>query len=520
MNQIIDPNSQFGGFANRDEVTREEIEAQAQALLAQLTLDEKLGMMDADTPFIFGMRDARKAALAGLDMEMPFQMHYHKRLKGLVESGEVPQGRIDDAVLRLLRQQLRLLKAGDYDSSQVGHAESRALAREAAHKSIVLLKNSGDLLPLADFQTIAVIGHLADTPNTGDDGSSNTRPEYVVTPLAGLKAALAGRAQVRYDDGRDFEQAKAIAKAVDVVLLVVGYNHKDEGEFLDPLTIMELARMFPAPTAVEEQAAQGFVQALDAQSQDAFLSGGDRVSLTLHPHDETLIHEIAAVNPKTVVAIMGGSAVIMESWRANVPAILMLWYPGMEGGHALADILLGRINPSGKLPFVIPQRAEDLPFFDREATAIEYDLWHGYRQLQRDGVTPAFPFGYGLSYTEYRYDNLRLRSAQLSPADKLHISLDVTNSGTQAGEEIVQLYVSALDSTVPRAPKELKAFRRVAIQPGETLTVEFAVPVSRLAYYDESQSKFVVEALEYELFAGAHSEDPHALKARFAIKAV
>jgi beta-glucosidase len=470
------------------------------------------------TDFIFGMRDARKAALAGQDLEMPFQMQYHGHLKRLVETGEVPLERIDDAVHRLLRQQLRLVRPGAYDVAQVGSESHRALAREAAQKSMVLLQNTGDLLPLRDVQKIAVIGRLTDTPNTGDDGSSNTRPAYVVTPLEGIQAALEGRAEVLHDDGSDLERAKATARAADAVVLVVGYDYKDEGEFLDPDTMQGLAFLFPAPSPEEAPIVQAFLEGMAERPHDEFLSGGDRARLTLHPDDETLIQAIAAVNPHTIVAVMGGSSVIMEAWRERVPAILMLWYPGMEGGHALADILLGRVNPSGKLPLVIPRRAEDLPFFDRDATEIEYDLWHGYRKLERDGNTPAFPFGFGLSYTSFRYANLALDQNQLGPSDTLTVSLDVSNTGARAGEEVVQLYVSAIGSAVERAPKELKAFTRIALQPGETKTVQLAVPISRLAYYDETQADFVVEPLEYELFAGAHSLDPHGLKARFVVR--
>jgi len=470
------------------------------------------------TDFIFGMRDARKAVLAGQDLEMPFQMHYHQELKRLVKDGQVPLERIDDAVVRLLRQQVRLVRPGAYDAEQVGSESHRALAREAAEKSMVLLQNTGDLLPLRDVRKIAVIGRLAGTPNTGDDGSSNTRPAHVVTPLEGIQAALEGQAEVLHDDGSDLERASGTAQAADAVVLVVGYTYKDEGEFLDPDTVQDLARLFPAPSPEEAPIVQGFMQGMAGQPDDEFLSGGDRERLTLHPDDETLIQAIATVNPQTIVAVMGGSGVIMEAWRERVPAILMVWYPGMEGGHALADILLGRVNPSGKLPLAIPRREDDMPFFDKNATEIEYDLWHGYRKLERDGNTPAFPFGFGRSYTRYRYANLTLEQGQLGLADTLKVSVDVSNTGARAGEEVVQLYISAIGSAVERAPKELKAFTRVALQPGETRSVQLCVPVSRLAYYDETQADFVVEALEYEIFVGAHSLDPQALKARFVVR--
>jgi beta-glucosidase len=466
---------------------------------------------------MFGMRDAKKAALAGQDLEMPFQMHYHQHLKHLVESGQVPPERIDEAALRLLRQQLRLIQSNNYDTAQVGNEANRALAREAAEKSIVLLQNKGDLLPLRNVKKIAVIGQLADMPNTGDAGSSNTRPAHVVTPLAGIQAALEGQTDVLHDNGSDLERAKATARTADAVVLVVGYTHTDEGEFLDPNTMQDLASLFPMPTPEEAPIAQSFVQGLAGQSADALLTGGDRDRLTLHSDDEALIQAIAAANPKTIVAIMAGSSVLMEAWRERVPAILMLWYPGMEGGHALADILLGRVNPSGKLPLVIPQRAKDLPYFDKDATEIEYDLWHGYRKLERDDHTPAFPFGFGLSYTRYRYANLRLAQNQLNPSGTLSLSLDVSNIGAQAGEEVVQLYIAPIGSAVERAPKELKAFTRIALQPGETKTIQLSVPISRLAYYDETRADFVVEPLEYELFVGAHSLDQHALKARFMV---
>ena len=468
--------------------------------------------------FMFSVRDAKRAVLAGQDLEMPFQMHFHRHLERLVGSGEVPLERVNDAVLRILRQQLRLVRAGDYAPSQIGSESNRAVAREAANKSIVLLQNTGDLLPLKRVKKLAVIGRLADTPNTGDTGSSSTRPAYVVTPLAGIQAALRGQADVLHDDGSDLARAAATAHDADAVVLIVGFTHDDEGEFLDPSTMQELSRLFPPPTKEEEPAARRYMRDVAGQPANAILTGGDRDRLTLHPDEERLILAVAAANPRAIVGILGGSCVTMDAWSDRVPAILLLWYPGMEGGHALADILLGRVNPSGKLPFVVPRRAEDLPFFDRNAAEIEYGLWHGYRKLERDGVAPAFPFGFGLSYTRYRYTNARLERNELGPSDTAKLSLDVSNIGAHAGEEVVQFYVSPIGSAVERAPKELKAFTRVALQPGETRAVQLSVPVSRLAYFDEARAAFVVEPLEYEVFVGTHSLDPQALKTRFVVR--
>jgi beta-glucosidase len=470
------------------------------------------------TDFMLGMRDAEKAALAGQDLEMPLQMHYHTHLKQLVDSGRVPLGRIDDAVLRLLRQMLRRARPGSYSADIIGCESHRALAREAAAKSIVLLQNEGDLLPFHNVKTIAVIGRLADVPNTGDGGSSNTRPAYVVTPLEGLREAYGDRTQVFYDDGADLEQARAAAQSADVVLLVVGYTHEEEGEYIGPDMFTSFASLFPTPTPEEAPIVQNLMQGLAEGDANAFPPGGDRDQLTLRREDEELVAAVAGANPRTVVAVMGGSAVIMEGWRESVPSILMLWYPGMEGGRALADILLGTVNPSGKLPFVIPKRSQDLPFFDKAATEIEYDLWHGYRKLEHDGNSPAFPFGFGLSYTRYQYANLVLAQNQLRPSGELVASLDVTNTGDVPGQEVVQFYVSALRSAVARAPKELKGFTRLALLPGETKRVEYRMLISRVAYFDEDESEFVVEPIDYELFVGAHSLDPNALRKRFSVR--
>ncbi len=473
------------------------------------------------TDFMFGMRDSKKAALAGQDVEMPFAMIHQQHLKGLVERGEVPLARIDDAALRVLRQQIRFAQGRDprdYSLEAVGAEAHRRLAREVAEKAIVLLKNEGALLPLKDVKKLAVIGKLAAVPNTGDSGSSNTRPPYVITPLQGLQEALDGRVEILYDDGSDPARAAQAARQADVAVVVAGYTHEDEGEYTSPESAAELSKYFPPPTPEEMPIAQKMMEGFLATSGTSNITptGGDRTRLTLHPEDEALIRAVAAANPRTVAALMGGSAIITENWRGKVPAILMLWYPGMEGGRAFADILLGKVNPSGKLPCVFAARSEDLPYFDRDAKAITYDLWHGYRKLERDGIAPAFPFGFGLSYTTFEFKNLRLSNTSPGANDTLAATLEVTNSGPVAGDTVVQVYVAAPNSRVERAPKELKAFRRIGLKPGETKTIQVDIPVKDLAYYDE-QSGWTVEPTRYTLMAGQHSLDDRALRAEFTI---
>ncbi len=469
------------------------------------------------TDFIFGMRDPRKAALAGQDLEMPFQMRFHRELPALTGRGEVPMARIDDAALRVLRQQVRFGQGRDpaaYAPDVVGSAAHRQLAREAAQKSIVLLRNEAAALPLTGIRKLAVIGRLAAVPNTGDGGSSNTQPAYVVTPLDGLRAAL-GDAAVVFDDGSDPVRAAQTAAEAEVAVVIAGYTHEDEGEYIPPDMIPMFAPTFPPPTPEEEPVARKILPGHGTQ-EGGFSPGGDREKLTLHPRDEQLIQAVAAANRRTIVVLMIGSAVITEAWRERVNGIVVLWYPGMEGGHALADVLLGRVNPGGRLPCTFPRRAEDLPFFDRNATKITYDLWHGYRKLARDGAAPAFPFGFGLSYTTWQQANLRLAVNRLAPSDTLQATVEVTNTGPVAGDEVVQLYVSARGSRVERAVRELKAFARVSLAPGETRTVALSVPAADLAYFDAARG-WVVEPIEYDAIVARHAHDPAPLTARFRI---
>jgi beta-glucosidase len=472
--------------------------------------------------FLFGIRDAKTAALAGMDIEMPFRWHFARSLKALVERGEVPPSRIDDAALRILRQEVRFAQGrdpGDYSADVVACEAHRALAREAAARSIVLLRNDGAILPLHGVKRLAVVGALAAVPNTGDGGSSNTQPPYVVTPLDGVRAALGADVAVTHDDGSDPARAAAAVRDADAVLLVVGYTHADEGEYIPPDMMESFAPTFPPPSADEQPIATAMRQAAEAGADaHGFPAGGDRERLTLHARDEALIQAVAAANPRTIVAIMAGSAVVTEAWRHRVPAILVLWYPGMEGGNALADVLLGRVNPSGRLPCTFPARAEDLPHFDRSAKAITYDLWHGYRKLARDGAAAAFPFGFGLSYTTFRYANARLASADLSSADTLEVLVDVTNAGSVAGDDVVQLYVAVPRSRVERAPRELKAFARVALAPGESRTVRLALPVAELAFWDETRDEWAVEPTDYHAIVARHAEDPAALQAAFRVR--
>ncbi len=440
--------------------------------------------------FMWGIRSAGAAA-AGLDLEMPFTVHFGKKLVKLVREGKFPEDVVDEAVLRILRQKIRFAQAGEserYNPQAVVSAAHKALAREAAQKSMVLLKNErtgGDdhrVLPIdvARVKRLAVIGKLAAVPNIGDTGSSMVRPPYVVTPLVGLRRTAPEDCRITYNDGKNTGRAVDAARGADTVVVIVGNTRKDEGEYL-------------------------------------FHRSGDRDALTLKPRDEALILRIAAANPKTVVVLMGGSAVVTESWREKVPAVLMAWYPGMEGGNALADILFGKVSPSAKLPCSFPRSESQLPFFDKRAKSIEYGYFHGYRLMDKEGHEPAFPFGFGLSYTTFAYRDLRLDGTEIPTDGTLRVSVDVTNTGGVAGEEVVQLYVGYEGSQVERCLKELKGFAKVHLAPGETKPVVFALPARRLAYYDEQRANWVIEPITYTVYVGPSSRAQELLSAQFSV---
>ncbi len=446
--------------------------------------------------FVYAVHDARDAVLGGLDVEMPFFDHYRRRLGKLVRNGEVPETVIDEAVLRILRQKIRFAQVGEperYKAEAVLCPEHIQLAREAGQKSIVLLKNDPPspgqppLLPLdrSLIRRLAVIGKLADHANIGDKGSSMVRPPYVVTLLQGLRKA-GGQIEIIYDDGSDIEKAKRTARSADRVVLAAGYTHKDEGEY------------FKKPLMP--------------------VHGGDRDSLALHSQDEALILAVTAANPKTIVVIIGGSAIISEAWRGQTPALLMAWYGGMEGGNALADVLFGDVNPSGKLPCTFPESDTQLPFFDKDAETIQYGYYHGYQMMDKNQQTSAFPFGYGLSYTQYVYSNLKLENSTLLPDGSLQIDVDVSNTGTRAGEEIVQLYTGCRGTNVDHPHKALKGFQRVALQPGESKTVAFTLKAADLAYYDVQTRQWQVELAQYVIYVGASSSEKDLLKAFFLVK--
>ena len=434
--------------------------------------------------WMYGLKDTKKGILGGLDVEMPRAKYYGKKLEKAINRGEISQNLVDDSVRRILRTVLKFTTKEDpqkYDSDLIGCSDHVLLTREVAEKSMVLLKNQEELLPFNtnEMDTLAVFGPLADLKNTGDHGSSHVRQKNIITPLQGIKDTVGDKLKVIHHEGYDIDVAQQLAQSVDAIVLVVGYTFKDEGEYIPHVS-------------------KGL---------------GDRTNLGLKEDDVKLINAVAEVNKKCVVVLVGGSAILMEEWKEKVPSILMAWYSGMEGGKALANILFGKVNPSGKLPFTIPKDPAHLPYFKIDIDEIEYGYYHGYTLMEKKNIEPAFPFGFGLSYTEYSYENIRVESTE----EKIIVSVDISNIGAIAGEEIVQLYIGFDNSSVDRPLKLLRGFKRVALKPKETKTVSIDVKKKDLAWYNPDSREWEVERIEYTIYIGSSSENEDLITTQISL---
>lgn len=427
--------------------------------------------------FCWGVRDTVEAANGGQDMEMMWTQWFGDRLVKAVQDGFVPEERINEAALRIVRTLIAFDKDHkEYDMSVVGCPEHIAVAKKVAEEAITLIKNEG-VLPLKRSETkkLALIGKLANTAIIGDHGSSWVRPPYVVTPEEGLKKANPD-CEVIFNDGSDLESAKKLAREADAVIFVVGYNYDDEGEY------------------VSEDEVSNYIGSI----------GGDRKnSLGLHPDEIELLQQVGPLNKKSAAVLVGGNMIMMTEWYDCVNAVLMAYYPGMEGGTALAEILYGDVNPSGKLPYVVPYKESDLPYVDWEATDQYYEYYHGYTRLEKNGVKPMVPYGFGLSYTTFAITDPAVRKTE----DSLVVSAKVRNTGDRDGDEVVQVYIGFENSAVDRPVKQLRGFQRVSLKAGEEKTVEITVPLEKLKWYDPSHRLWRLEQMEYTVYVGSSADN-------------
>ena len=417
---------------------------------------------------------------AGLSLEMPGSGNYHQnRVLQAVRAGKIAMSRLDDVLVLLLAVVLKANASrqvnATFDAERHHH-----LARRAAAESIVLLKNAGNLLPLNfnEPKTVAVIGGFAKTPRYQGSGSSQVNPTRISTPydeltkLAGKNVVLSYSAGFTEDGSTTDELIDAAvqqAKTADVAVLFVGLPGHYESE------------------------------------------GIDRSSLDLPAGHNRLIESVLSVQSNLVVVLMNGSAIALP-WADRVPAIVEAWLGGQAVGGGIADVLTGRVNPSGKLSETFPVRLEDTPAYpefparDREANYGE-GLFIGYRHYDTRNLKPLFPFGFGLSYTTFSYSNLQVTPAVVTDTENISVEITIKNTGNVSGKEVVQLYVREAQPRVVRSEKELKAFAKVALEPGEEKRVSFQLQSRDFAYYDMTRRDWIVKRGNFEILVGASSRD-------------
>ena len=461
-----------------------------------------------------GVHDTREAIYKGLDMEFgswtdglswgasnAYDNYYLAQpyLK-LIESGEVGTKELDEKAKNVLRLILRTEMDRNRPFGSFANEAHGKAAREIAQEGIVLLKNSGNILPIdpSRVKKIAVIGENAIKMMTVGGGSSSLKAKYEISPLDGLRQRLGSKVEVVYARGYVGDVGGS-------------YNNVSTGQDLnDDRSEEEL--MAEAIAVAREADYVIFYGGLNkSHLQDS--EGSDRLSMDLPYSQNTLISELAKVNTNFVVVNISGNAVTMP-WIAQTPALVQSWYLGSETGPALAAILVGDVNPSGKLPFSYPVKLTDnsahaLGDYPGKDGVVKYNegLLVGYRWHDEKNIKPLFSFGHGLSYTSFEYGKAALDNKSLSADGQLTCSVKISNTGKRSGSEIVQLYISDKKSSLPRPVKELKGFKKVKLEPGESAILEFTIDASLLQFYNDQKSQWVVEPGKFEVLIGASSSD-------------
>ena len=487
-----------------------------------------------------GVHLTKEAATSGLDLEMSVTDNFDEYcmaqpLKKAVEAGEIAEELIDEKVKNILRLMYRLHMLGAYEAEGDGKGgeivsapgepgcenatveirkpgsyntpEHRQKILDAARESIILLKNEKKQLPLSQEKTkkVLVIGDNVNRIQSYGGGSAEIKALYEITPLLGIKMLLGGNAKVDfvpgyYADNFDHMNTETNWQADS---LENGGGSMGENGGVAP-EILEKQNAYRAE-AVKKAAEGNYDTVIFVGGQNHFqdLEGHDRPDMKLPYAQDQLIEELLEVAPDTVMVMFSGSPVEMP-WIQKVHTLVWNWFNGMEGGTALAEILFGKVNPSGRLP-------ETFPVFHLDCSAhcigefpggktVDYaeGIFVGYRYYDTRQIPVLFPFGYGLSYTEFVYSNLHVEGSY----PNFKVFVDVTNAGDVAGKETVQIYVGKPDSAVERAMKELRGFAKLELQPGETKTAEITLDAAAFTYFDENLRHFVTESGEYKIFAG------------------
>ena len=445
----------------------------------------------------------------GLDIEMgtpkPFNEFFlADKLIAAVKSGEVSEAEIDLHVKRILRVlfQVKAMGGGERAKGSIATEAHYQDAYKIASEAVVLLKNDNNALPLKldGVKSIAVIGNNATKKNALAGFGAGVKTKREITPLEGLKNRLPSSIKINYAEG-----------------YLERYEEKNKGNLGNitssgPVTIDQLD---PAKLQEAVEAAKNSDVAIifAGSNRDYETEASDRRDLHLPFGQEELIKKVLAVNPKTIVVMIAGAPFDINEVSKKTSALVWSWFNGSEGGNALADVLLGKVNPSGKLPWTMPKNLIDSPahatnsFPGGKEVNYAEGILIGYRWFDTKKIAPLYPFGFGLSYTTFAFDNAKTDKTSYAVTETITVSVDVKNTGKVDGKEVIQLYASKSDSKITRAAQELKGFQKTDVKAGGSNTITIKVPVKELAYYDVASKKWTVEPGKYTLKLGNSSRD-------------
>jgi beta-glucosidase len=406
---------------------------------------------------------------AGLSLEMPRAIMYKKNLlTHAYEERKFTDETLNENIKRILRVMSFVGLLGENSNIPKGSRntkEHQEIAKKIALEGITLLKNQDNLLPLnlGEIRKIMVLGPNADSVFGEGGGSSSVRPPYEITPLQGIKKVCTGKSDLTNDP-----------KESDVIIYVAGFNHE---------------------------------QGNDSESTD-------RTMFNLPAEQVIEINDLASINANLIVVLISGGPIGMAEWLEKVPCVIEMWYAGMEGGNALAEILFGRVSPSGKLPVTFPRKLTDSPAHKSIKTYpgdddvyYDEDIYVGYRYFDKENIDPLFPFGFGLSYSSFKMDNITLDNYGVRSGECLTVNCKVRNEGRIYGGEVVQLYIQDVEASVSRPLKELKGFQKVFLSPGEETIISFKIDPLNLSFFDESSHSWKVEPGTFKILLGNSSRN-------------
>ncbi len=450
-----------------------------------------------------------KALENGLDIEMgtpkPFNEFFlADKLIAAAKAGDISEDEINKHVKRILRVLFQVKAMGGKDRVK-GNIATEAHYQDAykiASENIVLLKNDKNLLPLKldSISSIAVIGNNATKKNALGGFGAGVKTKREITPLEGLQNRLPNNIKINYAEG----YLERYSKNDNDIKEAVTLNGPVTVNELDPIKLEE---------AVEAAKNSDVAIIFAGSNRDYETEASDRGNLELPFGQEELIEKVLEVNPNTIVVMIAGAPFDINTIKEKSSALVWSWFNGSEGGNALADVLLGTVNPSGKLPWTMPKKLEDSPAhathsFPGDSTVTYTEgILVGYRWFDTKGIEPLFPFGYGLSYTDFEFSDLKTDKEAYSEDDVVTVSFQIKNIGKVDGKEVAQLYISKPNSAVQRAAKELKGFKKVLVKSGTSKKVTIEVPVKELAYYNEDKKQWVVEPGTYSVKIGKSSRD-------------